>query len=271
MASEEFSFTKFAENAFFQGVNERLVDSLNLKPGQRVVDLACGTGLVTRLILEKLRGAKDSVVIGIDQSTVALRQAMEELGNARDAMVQFIQTQVEQMSASLKESVDTIVFGNGIHYIRDKQQLIAEVFASLSPGGTFAFNTTFFEGGVPPESEQFYRRWMYKALRNLKSTYGIMPQREKVEARRQLTPQEYRELLEKEGFTITKEELIPVEFTLEGHEDISKYEDFITGALPGVPLDKASKVLQEAARQSYEELKLTFVPRNWLQMVAVRS
>ena len=271
MASEEFTFSQFAENVFYQRVNKWLVESINLGSGQRIVDLACGTGLLTRLILEKLRGARDTFVIGIDQSAVALRQAMDDLGNVQGVVVQFIQTQVQQMSAALRESVDTVVLGNGIHLVPDKKQLLSEVFASLRPGGVFAFNTTFFEGGVPPESEQFYRRWMSKALRNLRSTYGLMPERDKVEARRQLTPQQYRELLVEEGFTVTKEELMPVEFTLEGHEDISKYEDFIAGALPGIPLEKASRVLQEAAGQAFEELKLNFVLRNWLQVVAVRS
>jgi len=270
MASQDFSFKSFAEQPFYQGVNQRLVDSLPMRSGQRIVDLACGTGLLTRLILERLQGAKDTLVIGIDQSGGALSQAMRDLKSAPGVMVQFVQTQVEHLSSTVQGSVDAVFLGNGIHLIPDKKQLVAEVFAILRPGGTFAFNSTFFEGGVPPESEQYYRRWMSKALRTLKSTYGLMPQRNKVEARRQLSPQEYRDILEQQGFSVTKEELVPVEFTLEGHLGIAKYEDFVTGALPGVPLEMASQVLQEAARQSYEELKLTFVPRNWLQVVAVR-
>lgn len=267
---EDFGFGKFADNAFYRQVNQGLVDSVDLNSSQRIVDLACGTGLLTRLLIEKLRDAKNTVVIGIDQSSGALRRAKEELGNVQGVVVQFIQSQIEQMSANLRESVDTVILGNGIHMVEGKQQLAAEVFKILRPGGTFAFNTTFFDGGIPTESEQYYRRWMSKALRTLRSTYGLMPDRGKVESRQHLSAQEYRDLLQDAGFHITKEDLIPVEFTLQGHEDISEYEDFITGALPGVPLKKASQVLQEAARQSYEELGLTFVLRNWLQVVAMR-
>ena len=270
MTGEQFGFGRFAEQSFYQRVNQWLVESINPRSGQRIVDLACGTGLLTRLILERLRGARDTVIIGIDQSGDSLRQAMENVKSVPGVMVELVQTQVEHLSTTLRGAADTIVLGNGIHLIPDKKLLIGEVFACLRPGGTFAFNSTFFEGGVPPESEAYYRRWMSKAIRNLKSTYGLMPTREKVQARRQLTPAEYREHLEQQGFTVTKQELIPVEFPLEGHLTISKYDDFVAGALPGVPLEMASQVLQEAARQSYKELNLTVVPRYWLQMVAVR-
>jgi len=35
-------------------------------------------------------------------------------------------------------------------------------------------------------------------------------------------------------------------------------------------LDKASAALQEGVRQTYAELKVKYVPRNWLDVVAVK-
>ena len=74
MTSNEFSFSKFAENAFYSKINDRLVEMADVKSGQRIVDLACGTGLVTELIADRMRGAKNSVIIAIDQSSVSLKQ-----------------------------------------------------------------------------------------------------------------------------------------------------------------------------------------------------
>ena len=119
-----------------------------LKDGQRIVDLGCGTGGVTRLILDRLRDAHESVVIAIDQSAFALKQAMENLRDARDASVHFVQSRVEQLSESVNKSADTIVFCNAIHYVNDKDspdggdrqdpQARREVSSSTPPSSTAA-------------------------------------------------------------------------------------------------------------------------------------
>ena len=60
----DFSFQKFSQNSFYKRVNLDLLEQSGIRPGQKVVEIACGTGGVTRLILEKLRGARESLVIG---------------------------------------------------------------------------------------------------------------------------------------------------------------------------------------------------------------
>ncbi|MFQ5860340.1 MAG: class I SAM-dependent methyltransferase [Dehalococcoidia bacterium] len=270
MGSGEFSFQWFARHRFYKAVNARLLDLVDIQPGQRVVELACGTGEVTRLIQRKLKGAQDSLVIAIDQSATALREAAQRWANMRDAVVQFIQSRVEQLSGVVKQRMDAVIFCNGIHYIPDKEHLVDEVYRTLLPGGVFAFNTSFFQHVQLPETEQFLRRWMYRAIRILKRKYNLMPRADKVEARKQLSAEQYRELLQHHGFRIVSEEVSPVAVPLHGWLDISRYSDFVQGALPGVPLKPASEALRRAAREVYRELSLTSVPRNWLSMVAVK-
>ncbi|MCY4652668.1 MAG: methyltransferase domain-containing protein, partial [Dehalococcoidia bacterium] len=118
-SGSDFSFATFSQNPFYEDLNARLVAMAEPGSGQRIVDLACGTGGVTKLILEHVRGARDSVVIAMDHSAGALKQAMEELKSHRDTAVQFVQSQVEQVSDALKERADTIIFCNAIHYIPD--------------------------------------------------------------------------------------------------------------------------------------------------------
>ena len=271
MPSEEFSFDKFSQNDFYSALNSRLIDMVDLGSGQRIVDLACGTGGVTQLILERLRDARESVIIAVDHSATALKQAMENLKDARDAALQFVQSQVEQMSEAIKESVDTIFYCNAIHYISDKDALMAEVSKSLKPGGKFAFNTSFFEGAQPPESRAFYRKWMFKSARTLRREHGLTPVRtNKVEARRYLTPDQYRDIVERNGLRVVRQEIDSVQVPIEGWLDISTFEDFITGTMPGVPLDKASAALQKGVTQAFRELGIEYVPRNWLDVLAVR-
>ena len=149
ISNTEFSFSKFSQNSFYEGLNAHLVDMADLGRDKRIVDLACGTGGVTGLIVERLHDACESVVIAVDHSASALKQAMENLKGRRDSAIQFVHSQVEGLSDSLKESVDTIVFCNAIHYIPDKDALLADISKSLNPGGKFAFNTSFFEGSHP--------------------------------------------------------------------------------------------------------------------------
>ena len=272
MASGDFSFATFSQNPFYEALNARLVAMAEPSSGQRIVDLACGTGGVTKLILEQIRGARDSVVIAVDHSAGALKQAMEDLKAQRDSAVQFVQSRVEQVSESLKERADTVIFCNAIHYIPDKDGLLVEVSKALNPGGKFAFNTSFYEGGQVPESLQFYRKWMFKSARVLRREYGLSPQRAaKVESRKHLTADEYRDLLERNRFRIVRQEEDTVMVPIEGWLDISTFQDFIEGTMPGVPLKEASAALKVGVRQTFDEMGIAHVPRNWLDIVAVRA
>ncbi|MBM3934820.1 MAG: methyltransferase domain-containing protein [SAR202 cluster bacterium] len=271
-ATEQYSFKKFSSNSFYSQQNAHLVAMAGLGSGQRIVDLACGTGGVTRLIADTLRDARNSVIIGIDHSSAALKQAMEDLKDVRNSAVQFVQSQVENLSIAVKDSVDAVIFCNAIHYIPEKDALLTEISKTLKPGGKLAFNTTFFEGAHPPETHVYYRKWMLKATRFLKQEYGLMPSKsDKVQARRQLTPAEYEQLLNQHGFKIAKQEIQTVQFTLEGFQDISSFQDFIEGTMPGVPMDKASVALKEGAAQAFQEIGVEYIPRNWLDIVAVRA
>jgi len=269
--AEEYSFAKFTENPFYNELNGRLVDMAEVGPGQKIMDLACGTGGVTRLVLERLKGARNNVVICIDHSASALRQARGSLKERKEAALLFVQSRVEQLTEAIKGKVDAVLYCNAIHYVPNKEELVGRIAEVVKPGGVFAFNTSFYEGPQAPEAVLFYRKWMMKAMRILKQDYGLSLQKtEKVESRKHLTADEYKSLVERHGFRIKKQTVDPVNVPLQGWIDISRFKDFIEGSMPGVPLDKASASLIKAVKQTYEEMKITYVPRNWLDVVAVR-
>lgn len=270
MATQEYSFKAFSEHDFYRRVNRWLVDRVGLQRGWTVVDVACGSGAVTELILERIRGARDAMVVGLDMSGSALRDAAAKVAGVRDALVEFVQARAEEMSRTVRRAADAVIFCNGIHYIGDKRRLLREVHLTLRPGGIFAFNTSFFEGAQPPETRRFYRHWMIKCLRKLKQEHNLTPSRDKVEARHQLAPEDYRALLEESGFEIREEELVAAPVTREGWLDISRFSDFIAGALPGISIETASQVLCEGLQETFDELQIDEVPRNWLAVVAVR-
>ena len=269
---QDFSFSAFANAPFYVKINEDLVSLSGVCPGQSVVDLACGVGGVTKLIFEKLRGAKDSMITGVDLSSSALKQAREDFKDAKDAMVEFVQGRAEHLSLLIKEKVDAVVFCNAIHQFDDKETLLNEISNTLKPGGIFAFNTSFYEGGHTEGTEQWYRKWMFRSIRILRSEFGLTPVRaNKVESRRHISVDQYVDILRDKGFDIREKRVTTIDVPLEGWVLISQFEDWINGVMPGVPLAPARESLQKAATQLFEEMKVNFISRDWLDIVAVKQ
>ena len=194
--SDRFTLEKFSQNPFYQEVNRRLVALANLRPGLRVVDLGAGTGAVTRLLVAEVAGkdagARSAEVIAVEPSESATEVARRNLENISDAVVRFAQGGAERLSQLVRKPVDAVFFCNAIHLVKEKATVIQEVYRSLREGGTFSFNTSFFQGAEPPESIQFYRRWMMKALRFSRQEYGLSPDRaQRALARQPLSREEY--------------------------------------------------------------------------------
>jgi ubiquinone/menaquinone biosynthesis C-methylase UbiE len=268
--ARDYTFEAFSRYEFYRRVNEQLVDTtLEVRetaatPMRRVLDLACGTGAVTQLVVDRILKLKEPVeVIGLDPSDSALEKARRLVGNA----ARFIRGTAQAFS-SVVSGVDVVLFCNAIHLLPDKNAVLAEVRESLNPGGVLGFNTSFYEGCYVPGTERFYKLWMLRSLQLLKQQTGLRPDRTKVEAMRWLSPDEYRDLLRRHNFAIEYMQPQQAMMTCQSWQDISHYSEFAGGALPGVPLDIAIPVLQQSVAQAYEELGISELPRNWLQVVA---
>ena len=269
---QRFTLEKFAQNSFYQEVNRRLVALAGLSPGQRVVDLGAGTGAVTRLLVEQVASGPNAEVIAVEPSESALETARRNLENIRGAVVRFVQGSAERLSQLVRRPVDAVVFCNAIHLVAEKASVMQEVYRTLRQDGTFSFSTSFFQGAEPPESMQFYRRWMMKALRILRESYELKPDRAvRALARQPLSREEYLALLEENGFRVRENQVVPVPMTLKGFQDISEYSLFIEGAMPGVPLEQGSEALKRGAGEAFAELGIETSPRYWLLVVASKT
>jgi ubiquinone/menaquinone biosynthesis C-methylase UbiE len=266
-AEDRFSFAKFASHPFFRDVNAWLVAHAGIKPGLDVVDLGCGPGAVTELILQRMGIPPLGRVFAIDPSASALVQAAQRI---RSAVVHFMQGTAERI-AQMVPPVDAVVFCNAIHLVPDKPQVVDNVSRVLRPGGVFAFNTTFYEGAYAADTLRFYKLWVLRAVRWVhEHGYGVA-RGVKATAMRWLTPEDYQALLREHGFTETDIEFQIKELNCQAWEDISEFSMFIEGALPGVPLEVGMEALKVGVRQAFDELKLQAVPRIWLQVVARRT
>lgn len=271
-ASEEYSFTRFSKLPFYTQVNERLLDLAEVGRQQKIVDLGCGTGGITKLILERIQSAKNTVIYAVDHSTTALKTAADEIGDRREVAVNYVHSEVQNLTEAVKEKVDAIVYCNSIHYVPDKTALVGQIKEKLQPNGIFAFNTSFFDGSHPEDSLIFFRKWMMRSLRILKREHGMIADKNaKVESRVQLKADDYIKLVEDAGFNVLVNDLNRVDVPHEGWHHISGFSDWIEGVMPGVPLDAGRESLQKGLAQTWDEMNLTTVPRVWLSVSAAKS
>ncbi len=92
-------------------IRQRTIEALALKPGERVLDVACGTGLSLALLRERVgdRGH----VYGFDHSGEMLAQAQHRSADAGWHNVTVLQSAAQEIA--LPESVDALLF----HYTHD--------------------------------------------------------------------------------------------------------------------------------------------------------
>jgi trans-aconitate 2-methyltransferase len=105
---------------------EDVLDRLDLRGDETVLDAGCGSGRVTKVLQERLPRGK---VIAVDASPSMVEKAREALGPEADVFVS------DLVDLDLHDEVDA-VFSNAVfHWIPDHDRLFARLFEALKPGG----------------------------------------------------------------------------------------------------------------------------------------
>jgi ubiquinone/menaquinone biosynthesis C-methylase UbiE len=277
--TNQFTFEAFAAQPFYTEINRSLVrqalTSLAARPANAtltVVDMACGTGAVTRLIAQEMQRQHRQVrIIGVDPSAEALRRAqkgMEIIG----AKAEFIQGEASDLPR-IVQNADAAFFCNAIHLLPDKLAAFRLMTSILAPDGIFACNSGFYDGTYVEGTERFYRLWTSRAVRWLRKEHPeVRLSREtKAMARQWLNADVYISQLKQGGFAHVQAYHEIGLISLDAWRDLGQYWLFIEGALPGVPLSLGAAALEVAVYQAGQELGITETPRNWLQLIAYKE
>ncbi len=110
-------------------VRKRAIDALRLERGQRVLDVACGTGTSFAMLREAV--GSEGVVVGVEQSPEMLQQALERVREGGWDNMQLIESAIE--SANLEGPFDAVLFV----YTQDVLQTdaaLARVFEATQSG-----------------------------------------------------------------------------------------------------------------------------------------
>ena len=118
----------------FDRARLELISQANIKPGQHILDIGCGTG--TLAVLLKRRYA-DVEVVGLDPDPKALRRATRKVRRAA-VSVQLDQGFADELPYE-PESFDRVLSSFMFHHLagQDREKTLKEVWRVLKPGGSF--------------------------------------------------------------------------------------------------------------------------------------
>jgi trans-aconitate 2-methyltransferase len=104
----------------------RVIDRLGLEGDETVLDAGCGSGRLTRHLVERLPHGR---VIGVDAAPSMIAKAREQLGDSVELH------NANLLELELDEQVDAVLSGATFHWIMDHDRLFARLYAALKPGG----------------------------------------------------------------------------------------------------------------------------------------
>lgn len=268
-------FEAFAKEPAYIHVNERLIARMlkylgNVK-AVSVLDVAAATGLMTSIADRMSRAAGvDFKSTLLDLDLPALHQAKKEV-TAQNA--EYVYASAADLP--IRGTFDAIIFANSIHLLdaESKQRALAENRRVLRDGGVLVVNTTFYDGAYPEESKPFYSRWIRRSIGEINKRMPNREKGEKVQAMEFLPADDYRNMITQAGFKIVETRERRVLLSQAAVRAISSYRDFAKGALHATDEDAeaAAAVLQATVRQTFNDLKMKYLPRNWLEIVAVKA
>lgn len=175
---------RYARNArFVADLGQPVVTLLAPRPGERILDLGCGDGALTRRLAET--GAS---VVGVDSSA---EQVAAAVAAGLDARV------MSGDALSFTAEFDAVFSNAALHWMLQPAKVIAGVWGALKPGGRFVGEMGGY-GNVAHIVTALIAALDRRGLDGRAAVPWYFP-----------TPTEYGGLLQTQGFRVQQIELIP--------------------------------------------------------------
>lgn len=113
---------------------EELVSALQLQANEQVLDIACGTGVTTRMARKAV--GLNGIVDGLDVNNSMLSKAKEM---AEGSGIGWIEGDITNSDIP-SSKYDVVLSQHGYHYFPDKHGALTEILRFLKPGGRMAFS-----------------------------------------------------------------------------------------------------------------------------------
>jgi ubiquinone/menaquinone biosynthesis C-methylase UbiE len=111
-----------------------LIAALRIKPGERVLDIGCGTGRLGDYVANLV--APGGQVVGVDPLPLRI-----DIAAKKNPLFKAQVGRAEDLSAFADASFDVVYLNSVFHWVPDKPRALAEVLRVLKPGGRFGVNS----------------------------------------------------------------------------------------------------------------------------------
>jgi len=184
------------QHSFVWRFGANLIESLNPQPGERILDLGCGTGQLTAEIARS-----GATVIGLDKSEEMVTAARKNYPD-----LEFIAD--DAASFRLPQPLDAVFSNAALHWVKDAEGAVISIAHALRPGGRFvaefggkgnnASVLAAFRAVLGPSADQ-RSPWYYPSV------------------------SEYTTLLERHGFEVRNASLFDRPTPLEGENGLENW------------------------------------------------
>jgi ubiquinone/menaquinone biosynthesis C-methylase UbiE len=127
-------YERWLVGPLFRPWAELTLAELEVAPGDRVLDVACGTGIVARVARERLGAAARIVGVDVSRDMLAVARA-----TARD--IDWREGNAAALPLGDGEAFDVVVCQQGLQFFPDKPKAVSEMRRALAPGGRLALTT----------------------------------------------------------------------------------------------------------------------------------
>lgn len=139
------NYERYFVPAIGRPVAADLVEAADLRRGERVLDVACGTGIVARLAAERV--GPNGAIDGLDPHPGMLAAAREAVPS--DLSITWYQGPAEAIPLP-DEGYDVVLCGMGLQFLSDRVAGLREMRRVLVPDGRLLANVP---GPAPPPME----------------------------------------------------------------------------------------------------------------------